>query len=458
MSSFTHLHVHSRFSVRDALPEPKKLVSYASELGFDAIATTDHGNMGSHYQFADAGKSKGVKIIYGTEGYLCPDVEIRKSEPRMDPVTGKKKMRRPKHNHIVLLAMNDVGYSNILNLQKKAVENFYYEPRFDWNILSEHSEGIICLSACLGGEVAQAILKGDEAGAREIACRYRDLFGDRFFLEVQCHGLEDEVTAYAGVERVGDELGIPIVATNDVHYLKFDDASGHDLVVSMRFSRNEKEGGSGDNRDLALVYKSPEFYLKSADEMAEMFERRPDFLENTRVVTDMCDFTYELNRPVIWPQFDIPEDEREEFETWRAEKVPEQNLKQAYLSREAMKGLKRLGLLKDPVYRERLKYELDTIYDLGCEEYFLVQNMISKWCAQEGVMMGPGRGSGAGSLALYALGITQLDPIKFGLLFERFLNAGRGPQFDHAMPILEEVVEIDPELEEVEDGSEFFEW
>ena len=454
MNDFTHLHVHSRFSVRDAVQSPRQLCDRAALMGFDALAITDHGNIGGHYQFANAAAATmteerkipkkiepkprpPIKAIFGVEAYICDDISIKQSIEVVD-ADGNKKKRRPKHHHMVLLAKDDEGYDNLMRLCNIASsEGYYYEPRMDWKMIEPHSKGLICMSACIGGEIGVAIRNGDRKAALDITDRYRQMFGDDFYLEVQAHGLAEEGPTYSEIERIADEMNISLVATNDVHYLRASDSRVHDLIVSMKFSRDEDEGGSSDSRDLKSAYKDPEFYLKSEKEMLSVFSRRPEVVHRTREIVEKCGFEFSLSHPIIWPRFDIEAKDEDTITRWRRENVPEQSPEQSLLSRRVLDGLVDLGLHTNPEYVARVKHELNAIYDLGYERYFLVQEMIVRMCEERKIMMGPGRGSGSGSLVLYALGITKIDPIRHGLLFERFLNPGRGPQFDHRMDMPE---------------------
>lgn len=455
MNDFTHLHVHSGFSVRDAVQTPRQLCDQASLMGFDALAITDHGNIGSHYQFAIAaydtmtGDKKNpkprnpIKAIFGVEAYVCDDISIKQSIEVKD-ADGNRKKRRPKHHHLVLLAKNDEGYANLMKLCNIAsMEGFYYEPRIDWSLIEPHSAGLICMSACIGGEVGTLIRNGEKEKAFEVVDRYHQLFKDDFYLEVQAHGLPEEAFVYSEIERIADDMKIPLVATNDVHYMRKEDSRIHDIIVSMKFNRDEEDGGSSDSRDLKSAYKKPEFYLKSEQEMLSTFERRPEVVTRTREIVEKCEFNFSLSHPIIWPKFEIQEDDQDTATRWRKENVPEQSPEQAILSKKVLEGLVNLGLSKKSEYLERAKYELNAIYDLGYERYFLVQDMIVRMCDERKIMLGPGRGSGAGSLVLFALGITKVDPLRHDLLFERFLNPGRGPQFDHRL----DLPEFDPDYE-----------
>jgi len=380
---------------------------------------------------------------------VCDDISVKQSVEIID-ADGNKKKRRPKHHHLILLAKNDEGYANLLRLCNIASsEGYYYEPRMDWSMIEPNSKGLICMSACIGGEIGSAIRNGDLKAASDITDRYRQTFGDDFYLEVQSHGMPEEKTTYCEIERLADEMGIPLIATNDVHYLREKDSKIHDLIVSMKFNRDEEEGGSSDSRDLKSAYKRPEFYLKSEEEMLSIFSRRPEVVRRTREIVEKCEFVFSLSHPIIWPRFEIESKDEDTVTRWRLENVPEQSPEQAILSKRVLEGLVSLGLHTKKEYVERVKHELNAIYDLGYERYFLVQDMIVGMCEERGIMMGPGRGSGAGSLVLYALGITKIDPLRHGLLFERFLNPGRGPQFNHSMDIDELDFDYVPEKREI---------
>lgn len=445
--NFTHLHTHSNFSVRDGLPSPQDLVLQAKRLGYTSLALTDHGNMGGHYQFAsEASKTHiidGQEIgplqpIFGIEAYLCEDINKKESIAIIDPKTGIKRSRRPKHYHIILLAKDEIGYNNLREMSYiSAKDGFYYEPRIDWNILQEHSDGLICSSACLGGEIASATLRDEsKQNTLDLIDKYKQVFNDDFYLEIQMHGIEDEKKAYRLISDYATEMKIPLIATNDIHYITKEDASVHNVFVNMKFNRDLKQGGSGDQRDLSKAYKKPEFYMKSKTEMNKLFSKKIEALQNTQEIIEKCNFKYTFDNSIIWPDLIIDIDDK--LKKWRDETCPELNLKQAYLARESLRGLKKKGLIDKKEYVKRLKHELNIIYDLGYDEYFLVQWRICNECNKSGILMGPGRGSGVGSLVLYVLGITHLDPLEYDLIFERFLNPGRGPQFNHTLPIFKE--------------------
>ena len=446
---FVHLHVHSRFSVRDGLHSPKKLVEYAKRSGFKAMALTDHGNMGGHYQFAaaaaateleDGSKADPIHAIFGMEAYTCQDISVKESIEVEDD-DGNRRKRRPKHGHLVLLAKDDVGYSNLLKMMRIAADpaaGYYYEPRIDWSLIEQHHEGLICMSACLAGEVSRLVREGNIGEAKSVADRYRQLFGDDYYLETQFHGMPEEKHCYGLVEGIADDLGIPLVATNDVHYLLPSDANTHSILVSMRFMKNEEEGGSSDTRNLQEAYKQPEFYAKDAEQMRETFGRRPEACDRTLEIAEKCTYRFPLAHSVVWPHYDIPDDRLREAEAFQTIKAHHLNLKQAFLTLRVIEGLKKMGLDKNQEYVLQARRELDVIFDLGYEDYFLVQDLICQKTrdATPPIAMGPGRGSGAGSVVLYAIEVTRIDPIRNGLIFERFLNPGRGPQFDHRLPIL----------------------
>lgn len=398
---FAHLHVHSAFSIRDGLQKPSALVDQAKKMGFPAIALTDHGNMGGHFKFASAAanpktrdgiETGPIKAIFGIEAYLCEDINVKEHINRKDNM-GNVKKRRPKHYHVVLLAKNDIGYDNLKIMSKiSAEEGFYYEPRIDWNVLSQYSEGLICSSACLAGEIAFSILSdNEERETLDIIDRYKQVFKDDFYLEVQSHYMDEEVKAYTKIMEFADEMDIPIIATNDIHYITKDEAETHEIFVAMRFQRDEeKSGGSSDNRDLSKAYKRPEFYMKSSDEMVRLFEDRLDAIKNTLEIVEKCEFKYKLDNPVIWPKC-VVEDEKK-IEIWRDKNFPELSVNQAYLLKKSMAGLKKIGFDKDQVYIDRLKHEWNIIFDLGYEDYFITQLMVCEKCEEKNILIGPGRG------------------------------------------------------------------
>jgi len=441
---YVHLHCHSRFSVRDGLPSPQQLVEYAKMSGQKVIALTDHGSMGGHYQFAkaaaaletkDGRHTEPIKAILGIEAYVCDDINVRASIEVRDP-DGGRRSRRPKHRHVVFLAKDEVGYANLLEMMRISTDpktGYYYEPRVDWNIIERHHDGLVCMSACLGGEVSSHVRDGNLSLARDVADRYRQLFGDDYYLEIQDHGMPEEAACYNVIMAMADDLGVPLVATNDVHYTLRSDSITHALLVAMRFMKSEEQGGSSDSRNLRDAYKKSEFYLKDAEQMAEAFRHRPDALARTVEIAEKCGFEYPLAHSIIWPKYEVPPEEIPAIRE-RQQRVPNQNDKQALLTDKVVRGLKALDLYTEE-YGQRAKMELNVIYDLGYEDYFLVQDLICQKVRDAEIAMGPGRGSGVGSLVLYALGVTQIDPIKNGLIFERFLNPGRGPQFDHRLDL-----------------------
>ena len=391
MTDFTHLHLHTEYSLLDGACRIGEVVSRSKELGQKSIAITDHGVLYGAVAFYKECKSQGVKPIIGCEVYVAP-------RTRYDKVHGLDSDRY----HLILLCKNETGYQNLLKLVSSAwVDGFYTKPRVDRDILEKYSEGLIALSGCLFGEVSQKILSRNFDDAKETARWYKETFGDgNYYLEVQNHGMVEEKEVLDSVLTISRELNIPIVATNDVHYCEKQDADIQRVLIAVQTNKVVGE-------DNALEFSSDEFYLKSGDEMLEAFVNCPEAVENTNIIADKCNFDFEFGVTKL-PLFDAPIDDHK-----------------IYLKQECINGLNKHFTVVPENYLKRLEYELSVIDEMGFNDYFLIVADFIRFAKSKGIPVGPGRGSAAGSLAAYALGITGIDPIENKLLFERFLNPER---------------------------------
>lgn len=397
---FVHLHCHSDYSMLDGMATIDGYVERCRELGMTAMALTDHGNMHGVVEFHDACRKAGIKPILGCEFYSTHERTSRNPED--------------KYSHLILLAMDEEGYRQLLRLQTVAwTEGKWYKPRIDDRALEEDSSHLICLSACISGDIPKLVLKGDIKGALDRAQWYRDLFGDRFYIEVQNHGLPDERHVTPVLIQIAEELGVKVVCTNDVHYLRRSDWDAHDTMLCI----GTKERKRDVNR---LRYKEGEYYMRSGEEMASLFPGHPEFLANTLEVADRCNVELKLPGPIL-PKCRIPEEYGSDSE---------------YLRALAYKGLDQRYPDADQEFRgrleERLDHELGIIEKMDFPAYFLIVADYINWAKDHGIAVGPGRGSGAGSLVAYCCRITDVDPMRYGLLFERFLNPDRVsmPDFD----------------------------
>ncbi len=391
MTDFTHLHLHTEYSLLDGACRIEEVISLAKSLGQTSLAVTDHGVLYGAVAFYKECKKQGIKPIIGCEVYVAP-------RSRLQKVHGIDNERY----HLILLCKNETGYKNLLKLVSSAwVDGFYTKPRVDRDILEKYSEGLIALSGCLFGEVAQKILSRNFADAKETAEWYKKTFGEgNFYLEVQNHGMVEEREVLDGVISLSRELGIPVAATNDVHYCKRDDADVQRVLIAVQTNKVVGE-------DNALDFQSDEFYLKSGDEMLEAFSDYPEAVENTNLIAEKCNFDFEFGVTKL-PLFDAPVDDHK-----------------AYLREECENGLKNLLKTVPDNYKKRLDYELSIIDEMGFNDYFLIVADFIRFAKSKDIPVGPGRGSAAGSLAAFALGITGIDPIENRLLFERFLNPER---------------------------------
>lgn len=400
MSGFTHLHLHSEFSLLDGACRIKPLIAAAKSMGQTSLAVTDHGAMFGAINFYKEAVSQGIKPIIGCEVYVA-------ARTRFDKVHGIDNERY----HLILLAENDTGYSNLVKIVSDSwTQGFYTKPRVDRELLEKHHEGIIALSACLAGEIPQALLSGDYDSAKKKALWYSDTFGkDNFFIEIQNHGIEEELRVLPLLKRLSRETGIGLVATNDVHYVRREDAKIQQILICIQTNHILGE-------NTGIEFEADEFYLKSEDEMKTLFADVPEAIENTARIAQRCNLNIEFGNTKL-PNFDTPGNE-DHF---------------AYFSRMCREGfVQRYGDHAPAQYSERLDYELNVINTMGYTDYYLIVHDFVRYAKSQGIPVGPGRGSGAGSIAAYCIGITGIDPMKYNLLFERFLNPERVsmPDFD----------------------------
>ena len=391
--NFTHLHVHTEYSLLDGSSKIKELVRRVKELGMNSIAITDHGVMYGVIDFYKTCIAEGVKPIIGCEVYVAPN-------SRFDRELGASDER---YYHLVLLAENNTGYQNLMKIVSKGfLEGFYYKPRIDYEVLETYSEGIIALSACLGGEVACQIRRGFYAEAKIAALKLRSIFGeDNFFLELQDHGIQEQNTVNQNLLRLSQETGIKLVATNDVHYTFAEDSSAHDILLCIQTQKKV----SDENR---MRYDGGQYYLKSPEEMQTIFPYAKEALEHTYEISERCNVTIAFGEYKL-PVYSVPEN----YTAWD------------YLRMICQEGMKVRYPEISGELNERLEFELETIHSMGFVDYFLIVWDFIKYAKDNGIMVGPGRGSAAGSIVSYCLGITDIEPTKYNLLFERFLNPER---------------------------------
>ena len=394
-SEFVHLHVHSEYSLLDGAAQLEKLVDRAKELKFPAIALTDHGNLFGAIDFYNAAQKAGVKPILGCELYVAPGGRKER---------GSQDGGYEGANHLTVLVRNRTGYKNLVKLVSRAfLEGFYYKPRVDRELLAQHADGLLVLSGCLNSEVSRMLSAGDAVRARETAGWYQEVFGkDHYFMEVQAHGLEEQERVMAETLRIAKSIGAPVVGTNDSHYLEGGHARAHEALLCIQTGTNLQDTGR-------FRFSTQEFYIKSAEEMARVFADLPEACRNTLAVAERCNLTLDFN------QFHLPR-----------YVVPREHTLDSYLHELAHEGLtRRYGASPGDTVEARLASELAVIEKMGFAGYFLVVWDFIRYAREQGIAVGPGRGSSAGSLTAYCLGITNIDPIRYGLLFERFLNPER---------------------------------
>ncbi len=392
-TGFVHLHNHSEYSLLDGACRIKDMVSRTAELGMSACAITDHGVLYGVIDFYRAARKQGIKPIIGCEVYVAPRSRLDK-EARIDD----------NMYHLVLLCQNDQGYKNLVQLVSRSyLEGFYYKPRVDRELLSQYSQGLIALSGCVAGEIPQAILAGDYEKARNTALAYQEIFEPgNFYLELQNHGMPEEHQVCAALARISDETGIPLVASNDAHYINKKDAAYHDVLLCIQ------TGTVISDEQRMRFPPGSAFYLKSPEEMYGLFPERPDALINTMIIADKCDVEFKFG------EFHLPHFEVDAGYT-----------SESYLSELVWKKTREKFPTSDQMIDERIGFELQVINDMGFAAYFLIVQDLINWARLNNIAVGPGRGSAAGSLVSYVLGITTINPLKYGLLFERFLNPER---------------------------------
>ncbi|MGN1419870.1 MAG: DNA polymerase III subunit alpha, partial [Acutalibacteraceae bacterium] len=398
--AFTHLHLHTEYSLLDGACRINEVIKKAKALGQTALAITDHGVMYGAVDFYKAAKKEGIKPIIGCECYVA-------ARSRLNKVHGIDNERY----HLILLCKNNIGYQNLIAMVSKSwTEGFYTKPRIDRELLEKHSEGLIALSACLAGEIPRALLRGDYEAAKKTALWYESVFKKgNYYLEIQNHGLREELDIIPDLVRLSKETGIPLVATNDTHYIEKNDAQVQQVLICIGTNHTLGE-------DTGLEFKTDEFYLKSEEEMRNVFADLPQAVDNTQKIADACSVEFEFGKTKL-PHFEVP-NHMDHFE---------------YFKNQCFYGLcQKKGDNPPENYVNRLNYELEVINKMGYVDYFLIVHDFIRYAKSKNIPVGPGRGSGAGSLAAYCIGITGIDPIEYNLLFERFLNPERVsmPDFD----------------------------
>ena len=396
---FVHLHVHTEYSLLDGANRIKDLVQKVKELGMKAVAITDHGVMYGAMEFYKECKKNDIKPIIGCEVYTAPRTRFDK-EPNVDDKLG----------HLILLAKNNEGYKNLIKIVSASfIDGYYYKPRVDVELLRKYSDGIICTSACLAGFISRALLDGDYEKAKKQAEEYIDIFGkENFYIELQHNGIDEQVLANQGLIRLARELGVQMIATNDAHYLNREDSYSHEVLLCVQTGKKMTDIDR-------MRFGSDEFYIKSPEEMYDNFKNLPEVVENTVKLAERCNVEFEFGHTIL-PNFDTPNNV-DHYE---------------FLKQECYKGLDMRYGERKPELVERLEYELSVVKRMGYVDYYLIVWDFIKYAKDNGIPVGPGRGSGAGSLAAYCIGITDIDPIKYNLIFERFLNPERisMPDFD----------------------------
>lgn len=392
MENFAHLHVHTEYSLLDGACRIEKLMDRVAELGQTAVAMTDHGVMYGAIDFYRAAKARGIHPVIGCEVYVTPGSRFERGYAQ-----GQW------HRHLILLCENMEGYRNLIHMVSLSFsEGFYVRPRVDLDLLRKHSKGLICLSACLAGSIPQALMNGDYEGAKRQALEFREIFGENnFFLEIQDHGIEAQKEVNMGLYRLSDETGIPLVATNDAHYLTREDAHIQDVLMAIQMGKTVDD-------PTRMKFETSEFYIKSEEEMFALFPTHPDAIARTVEIANRCQVEFEFGKYHL-PQFDVPDG----------------YTAREYLDKLCLEGLHERYPDDDGTVRERLDYEINMIDKMGFVDYFLIVSDFIHYAKRNGIPVGPGRGSAAGSIVSYCLGITDLDPIKYSLYFERFLNPER---------------------------------
>ncbi len=403
--SFTHLHLHTLYSLLDGAIRMKDLIKTVQAKGMSSVAVTDHGNMFATIDFYKKAKDAGIKPIIGMEAYVAG--------PK-----GRQDRTERIGNHLILLAKNEEGYRNLRVLSSRGfIDGFYYNPRIDKQLLRDHSKGLFGLTACLGGEVTSAAFRGDMDHARRAALEYKDIFEPgHFFLEVQSNGMPEQEKANANLFQLSKDVDIPLCATADAHYVKKEDARAHELLMCIASKKT-----LADNK--RMRHSTDQLYITSPEEMLAYFKDTPEAVWNTQRIAEQCNLELKLGKPML-PTFQVPSDHTpDSFMSMLSQKGLEERFKE----------FAEVGLKVDPEpYRARLQMELAVIQKMGFSGYFLIVQDFINWAKAHNIPVGPGRGSGAGSLVAYCLRITDLDPLPYNLLFERFLNPERVsmPDFD----------------------------
>jgi len=402
--NFVHLHVHTEYSMLDGAAKITELVEEVAKQGMPAIAMTDHGNVFGAYEFYKSAKSANVKPIIGIEAYVAPESRFDKRRVKWADGGEDDVSAGGAYTHMTLLAQNNQGLSNLFKLSSLAsLEGFYYKPRVDRELLSKYSAGLIGTTGCAGGEIQTRLRMGAYEEAKKAASEMKDIFGaENYFLELMDHSIDIEKRVFTDLLRLGKDLNLPPLATNDLHYTFHNDAAAHEVLLCI-------QSGSTLADPKRFKFENSEFYLKTASQMRTLFKDIPESCDNTLIIAERCDITMREGENLL-PRFEVPAGETED----------------SWLVKVANKGLAEKLNSNIPVeYQERLNFELDVMIKMGFPGYFLVVSDLCSHARKVGIRVGPGRGSAAGSLVSYALGITGLDPIKFGLLFERFLNPER---------------------------------
>ncbi len=403
MTDFVHLHLHTEYSLLDGACKIDNLIEHCKKNGVDTVCITDHGNMYGTLQLAEKAVAAGIKYIIGCEFYLTKDMHDKSANTA---------------EHLILLAKNKAGYKNLVQLDSMAfVDGFYYKPKIDYKVLKEHSEGVICLSACLAGGIPRRLLNGDYDGAKELALYLKDVFGEDFYIEIQNHNIEEEIRVLPLLVKLADEIGVELVATNDVHYIDKSDAEMQDVLMCIQMKKQLDD-------PKRMKFQTQEFYFKTGDQMAELFKSYPKAIANTRAIADK----------VYEPAFNLnakgyPEKDKTLIPVYTPE---DGSTSEEYLRKLTAEGLKKRYGTPTQKELDRAEYELGIICGMGYADYYLVVWDFINWSKEQGIPVGPGRGSGVSSIVAYSIGITDVEPLQYDLLFERFLNPDRVsmPDFD----------------------------
>ncbi|MBO7093926.1 MAG: DNA polymerase III subunit alpha, partial [Spirochaetia bacterium] len=401
MTEFVHLHNHTDYSLLDGAMKIDDMVAKAKSLGMSSIAITDHGNMFGALNFYEKCLDNGIKPIIGCEFYMAEGSRKIKTGTEFGN----------KYYHLILLAKDNTGYRNLMKLNSTSyIDGFYYKPRIDFEALEQYHEGLVCSSACIAGVVPKLIINGKLDEATAMAVKFNDIFGKgNYFLELQNHGIPEEQISNQGLIEISKKTGIPLIATNDIHYLNREHSTAQELLICIGTQKTINSPGR-------LTFYNDQFYMKSPDEMAALFPNVPEAITNTKLIEEMCNLTIDFPGP-RFPIFEIPAE------------FPTQGDYMRHLTYEGLK--QRYPVITDEI-KQRVEYELNTIISMKFPGYFLIVADFINWSKDHGIPVGPGRGSGAGSIVAYCLKITDIDPLKYELLFERFLNKDRVslPDFD----------------------------